>query len=388
MEKKCFGSGAGTGQKLATRLVQSGVRFDQATGAVSVPIYQSATYRHPAPGETTGFDYTRINNPTREALEESFAALEGAKTAFSFASGMAAITAVMMLLEAGDHVILGEEIYGGTYKLMDWILSKYNISTSYVDVGDSAALEAAILPNTRAVLLESPSNPLLRTADIAAVAKLCKSHRVLTVVDNTLMTPYLQRPLELGADLVVYSATKFLGGHNDLLAGLVATNNQRLAGDLAVIQQGAGFVLSPQESWLLLRGMKTLAVRMDRQQENARRLAEWLNGHREVETVYFPGYNEVEVPGQADGPGAMISFSLKDAALAKEVVNSLQVITFAESLGGVESLITYPYLQTHADMPPETRQRLGIHERLLRLSVGIEDISDLQADLEQALTSK
>ena len=388
MEKKNFASGAGAGQELATRLVQSGVRFDQATGAVSVPIYQSATYRHPTLGETTGFDYTRISNPTRQALEESFAALEGAKSAFSFASGMAAITAVMLLFEAGDHVILGEEIYGGTYKLMDWILSKFNLTVSYVDTTDLVALEAAILPETRAVLLESPSNPLMKITDIAAVAKLCKKHRVLTVVDNTLMTPYLQRPLELGADLVVYSATKYLGGHNDLLAGLVATGSARLAADLALIQQGAGFVLAPQESWLLLRGMKTLGVRMDRQQDNARQLAAWLKNHPEVETVYFPPDNGADVSAQAAGPGAMISFSVKDAALAKDVVNRLQVITFAESLGGVESLITYPYLQTHADMPEDTRKRLGIHQRLLRLSVGIEHINDLQADLEQALSRK
>ena len=386
MEKKIFGSGAGAGQELATRLVQSGVRFDEATGAVSVPIYQAATYRHPAPGETTGFDYTRIGNPTRQALEESFAAMEGAEAAFSFASGMAAITAVMLMFEAGDHVILGEEIYGGTYKLMDWILSKFHLTVSYVDTTDLAALEAAILPETRAVFLETPSNPLMRATDIAAVAKLCKRHRVLTVVDNTLMTPYLQRPLLFGADLVVYSASKYLGGHNDLLAGLVATKSARLAADLAMIQQGAGFVLAPQESWLLLRGMKTLAVRLDRQQENAEKLARWLQSHSAVEKVYYPQFNGGDVPGQADGPGAMISFSVKDEALAKDVVNRLHVITFAESLGGVESLITYPFLQTHADMPEETRERLGIHQRLLRLSVGIEHISDLQADLAQALS--
>ncbi|MDW7651649.1 MAG: PLP-dependent aspartate aminotransferase family protein [Bacillota bacterium] len=385
MKNRIFGTGEGHGRALATRIVQSGVRFDQATGAVSVPIYQSATFRHPLPGESTGFDYTRIGNPTRQALEEAFAALDQAAGAFAFSSGMAAITAVAFLFESGDHLILGEEIYGGTYRLMDWILAKFGLTVSYVDTADPVAVEQAIRTETRVVFLETPSNPLLRLTDIAAIARLCKKRRILTIVDNTLLTPYLQRPLALGADIAVYSATKYLGGHNDLLAGLVTVANEKLAQDLAVIQQGAGFVLAPQDSWLLLRGLKTLAVRMDRQQENAQALAAWLREHPQVERVYYPGLDGNQEIIQSDGTGAMLSFSVKDAKLAGRVTERLQLITFAESLGGVESLITYPYLQTHADMPAEVRSRLGIHDRLLRLSVGIEHLSDLQADLRAAL---
>lgn len=382
MEKR-FGSGAGRGKEIATRLVQSGVRFDPATGAISVPIYQSATFAHPEPGISTGYDYSRTGNPTRQALEEAVAALDGGVGAYAFASGMAALTSVMMLFDAGDHLIFGEDIYGGTYRLMNWILSKFGLTVSYVDTTDLAAVENAITPDTKAVLLETPSNPSLITTDIAAVASLCKKHRLLTIVDNTLMTPYLQQPLSLGADVVVYSATKFLGGHNDLLAGLVVTNNNRLANELAVIQNGTGPVLAPHDAWLLLRGLKTLAVRMDRQQENAMHLAEWLQCQPRVEKVLYPGLQKLHP--QAAGPGSMLSFTVHDENVAKTLIGKLEIITFAESLGGVESLITYPYMQTHADVPEETRKRLGIHERLLRLSVGIEHKEDLRDDLARAL---
>ena len=382
MEKR-FGSGCGGGKELATRLVQSGVRFDIATGAVSVPIYQSATFAHPAPGESTGYDYTRTGNPTRQALEEALAALDGGLRAFAFASGMAALTAVAFLFESGDHIILSEDLYGGTYRLMDWILCKFGLTASYVDTTDIDEIVKAVGPDTRAVILETPSNPSLKTSDIAAIAAVCREKGLLIVVDNTLMTPYLQRPLELGADLVVYSATKYLGGHNDLLAGVVVTKSQKLAEQLATIQNGTGPVLGPHDSWLLLRGLKTLAIRLDRQQENAMRLAEWLQGHPQVEKVLYPGLQPLHP--QAAGPGAMLSFTVKDEALARKLIARLEIITFAESLGGVETLITYPYLQTHADVPVETRERLGINACLLRLSVGIEHVDDLQADLEKAL---
>ncbi|MBS4031557.1 MAG: PLP-dependent transferase [Clostridiales bacterium] len=383
MADKVFGDGKGRGKEMATRLVQSGVRFDTATGAVSVPIYQTATFRHPAPGETTGYDYTRTGNPTRQALEEALADLDGGAGAFAFSSGMAAIMAVMLLFETGDHIIFGEDLYGGTYRLMDWILVKFGLHVSYVDTTDLGAVAAAVRPETRGVVLETPSNPMLKTTDIAAVAAFCKERRLLTIVDNTLMTPYLQRPLEHGADLVVYSATKYLGGHNDLLAGIVVAATDKLAQDVALVQNGTGPVLAPHDSWLLLRGLKTLSIRMDRQQENAQRLAKWLSIQPQVLQVNYPGLDQVHV--QAAGPGAMLSFSLKDAQAAKSVIQRLQIITYAESLGGVESLLTYPYLQTHADVPEETRERLGINDRLLRLSVGIEHYEDLRADLEHAL---
>lgn len=373
---KIFGKGRGAGKKLATRLVQSGVRFDRSTGAVSVPIYQSATFIHPAPGQSTGYDYTRTGNPTRQALEEAIADLDGGAGAFAFASGMAALTAVMMLFETGDHLVFGEELYGGTFRLVEWLMAKFGLSATYADTSDTAALAAALRPKTRAVILESPSNPLLRQADITSIAALCREHRILTVVDNTLLTPYLQRPLALGADLAVYSATKYLGGHNDLLAGVVVAANDILAQKLAFIQNATGPVLAPHDCWLLLRGLKTLAIRLDKQQENALQLANWLSGHPFVERVHYPGL------------GGMLSFHLNKPALARQVLRRVRIISYAESLGGVESLITYPILQTHVDMPEDTRQRLGIDERLLRLSVGIEHVNDLCDDLRQAFGSR
>lgn len=383
---KNFGNGAGRGQEIATKLVQSGVRFDSGTGAVNVAIYQSATFAHPAPGKSTGYDYTRMGNPTRQALEEALAALDYCGHAFAFASGMAAITAVMLLFEAGDHLILGEDLYGGTYRLMDWVLAKFGLTVSYIDTTNLTTIENAVTVKTKAIFLETPSNPNLKITDIAAVSSLCKQKRILCIVDNTLMTPYLQRPLTLGADLVVYSATKYLAGHNDLLAGIAVTANSRLADELTVIQHASGPVLAPHDAWLLLRSLKTLAVRMDRQQENAQYLAEWLQKHPEVEHVFYPGLQEPHP--QAEGPGAMLSFVVRSSELARNMMSKLEIITFAESLGGVESLITYPYLQTHADLPEETKKRLGIHERLLRLSVGIEHHNDLRADLERALKVK
>lgn len=372
-DQQRFGSGRGRGKELSTRLVQSGVRFDTVTGAISVPIYQSATFAHPGLGLSTGYDYTRMGNPTRQALEEALADLEGGHSAYAFASGLSALTAVFLMFKAGDHLLLGEDLYGGTYRLLDSVFSRFGLTASYVDTTDPAAVAAAFRPETRAMLLESPSNPMLKTSDLATIAQMCRERDVLSIVDNTLMTPYLQRPLELGCDLVVHSATKYLGGHNDLLAGVVVARDERLAEEVAFVQNASGPVLAPHDCWLLLRGLKTLAVRLDRQQENAAALAEWLEAHPLVEAVYYPGM------------GAMLSFRVVDPALVAQVLGSVQVISFAESLGGVESLVTYPLEQTHADVPEETRRRLGIDERLLRISVGIEAISDLRADLEQAL---
>jgi cystathionine beta-lyase/cystathionine gamma-synthase len=374
-EQKGFGSGRGRGGEFPTRLVQSGVRFDTVTGAISVPIYQSATFAHPGLGASTGYDYTRSGNPTRQALEEALADLEGGYAACCFSSGLAALTAVFLLFKSGDHLLLGEDLYGGTYRLLDRIFTRFGLTASYVDTTDPSAVESSLRPETKALLLESPSNPMLKTSNLAGLARLCRERSVLSVVDNTLLTPYLQRPLELGCDLVVHSATKYLGGHNDLLAGVVAAGNKQLAQEVAFVQNAAGSVLAPHDCWLLLRGLKTLAVRLDRQQQNAAMLAAWLGSHTLVEEVYYPGV------------GAMLSFRLKEAALVAQVLGKVQVISYAESLGGVESLITYPLLQTHADVPEATRRRLGIDDRLLRLSVGIEHVADLRADLEQALRS-
>ncbi|MBT9172694.1 MAG: Cystathionine gamma-synthase [Syntrophomonadaceae bacterium] len=375
-EQKRFGSARGRGREISTRLVQSGVRFDTATGALSVPIYQSATFAHPGLGVSTGYDYTRSGNPTRQALEEALAGLEGGYAAYSFASGLAALTAVFLLFKSGDHLLLGEDLYGGTYRLLDRIFSRFGLTADYVDTTDLAAVEASLRDNTKALVLESPSNPMLKISDLANIAQLCRGRGVLSVVDNTLLTPYLQRPLQLGCDLVVHSATKYLGGHNDLLAGVVVAGNEQLAKEVAFVQNACGPVLSPHDCWLLLRGLKTLAVRLDRQQENATMLANWLREHPLAEAVYYPGL------------GAMLSFRLRDAALVGQVLGKVKIISYAESLGGVESLVTYPLLQTHADVPEDTRRRLGIDDRLLRLSAGIEHISDLRDDLEQALSQQ
>ena len=371
--QKPFDSARGCGKEFSTRVVQSGVRFDRATGAISVPIYQTATFSHPSLGLSTGYDYTRTGNPTRQAAEEVLADLEGGFAAFCFASGLAALTAVFMLFKSGDHLLLGEDLYGGTYRLLNSVFARFGIVASYVDTTDPALVEASLKDNTKALLFESPSNPMLKLSDIKSIADICKKRGVLTVVDNTLLTPYLQRPLELGCDIVVHSATKYLGGHSDLLAGVVVAGNENIAREVAFIQNACGPVLAPNECWLLLRGLKTLSIRLDRQQHNSVIMANWLKEHPKVEEVYYPGI------------GAMISFRLKSAESAAQVLEKVRIISFAESLGGVESLITYPLLQTHPEVPEETRLRLGIDDRLLRLSVGIEHISDLCADLNQAL---
>jgi len=371
--QKPFDSARGCGKEFSTRVVQSGVRFDRATGAISVPIYQTATFSHPSLGLSTGYDYTRTGNPTRQAAEEVLADLEGGFAAFCFASGLAALTAVFMLFKSGDHLLLGEDLYGGTYRLLNSVFARFGIETSYVDTTDPALVEASLKDNTKALLFESPSNPMLKLSDIKSIADICKKRGVLTVVDNTLLTPYLQRPLELGCDIVVHSATKYLGGHSDLLAGVVVAGNENIAKEVAFIQNACGPVLAPNECWLLLRGLKTLSIRLDRQQHNAVILANWLKEHPKVEEVYYPGI------------GAMISFRLKSAESVAQVLEKVRIISFAESLGGVESLITFPLLQTHSEVPEETRLRLGIDDRLLRLSVGIEHITDLCADLNQAL---
>jgi len=371
--QKPFDSARGSGKEFSTRVVQSGVRFDKSTGAISIPIYQTATFSHPALGVSTGYDYTRTGNPTRQAVEEVLADLEGGFAAFCFASGLAALTAVFMLFKSGDHLLLGEDLYGGTYRLLNSVFARFGIVASYVDTTDPALVEASLKDNTKALLFESPSNPMLKLSDIKSIADICKKRGVLTVVDNTLLTPYLQRPLELGCDIVVHSATKYLGGHSDLLAGVVVAGNENIAREVAFIQNACGPVLAPNECWLLLRGLKTLSIRLDRQQHNSVIMANWLKEHPKVEEVYYPGI------------GAMISFRLKSAESAAQVLEKVRIISFAESLGGVESLITYPLLQTHPEVPEETRLRLGIDDRLLRLSVGIEHISDLCADLSQAL---
>ncbi|KUO65895.1 MAG: cystathionine gamma-synthase [Gracilibacter sp. BRH_c7a] len=375
---------------ILTELAQLGNKLDP-TGAVSFPIYHSATYAHPELGKSTGYDYSRTANPTRSVLESAIANLERGCKGLAFASGLAGITTVLSLFKQGDHLIVTEDLYGGTFRLFEQIYKEFGISATYVDTSDNDLITQAILPTTKAIFCETPTNPVMRIADIKGISKIARFHGLLTIVDNTFLTPFLQRPLELGADIVVHSATKYLGGHNDVVAGLVVTNSEILAERLSFLQNALGTILGPQDCWLLLRGLKTLGLRMERQQQNSIVIAAWLSNHPLVDQVFYPGlphHPGYEVQhAQAAGPGAIISFSLKNKDDITKVLKKVKLISFAESLGGVESLITYPFIQTHADIPQETREKIGINERVLRLSVGIESIQDLLEDLNQALES-
>jgi len=374
--------------KIDTRLAQIGSASDPVTGAVSYPIYQSTAFRHPELGRSTGFDYSRTRSPTRAVLEQAIAELECGDAGFACSSGMAALQTVFALFRQGDHLIVSLDLYGGTYRLLERIMSKFGLTTSYVDTNDLDQLEQACTPQTRALLIETPTNPLMMITDIAKVSAWARNKGILTIVDNTLLTPYFQRPIELGADIVVHSATKYLGGHNDVLAGLIVTKGKELSEEMAMLHNAIGAVLGPQDSWLLMRGMKTLALRMERHQSNALAICRWLSEHPLVEEVYYPGLPDH--PGyaiqnaQTSGNTGIFSFRVKDARLIPPILRHLRLIAFAESLGGVESLLTYPAVQTHADIPVEIRNRIGVDDRLLRYSVGIEHPDDLIADLAQA----
>ncbi|NVN98551.1 MAG: PLP-dependent transferase [Geobacteraceae bacterium] len=377
---------------IETVATQIGLEWDTRTGAVSVPIYQAATFRHPGLGQSTGYDYSRSGNPTRQALEEGMARLDGAARGFAYSSGMAAITSLLLLFKSGDHIVVTEDLYGGTYRLFEQIFQQFGLEFSYVDSSDNSLVEAAIKPNTKALFIESLTNPLLKVADIPSLATLCKSRNLLCIVDNTFLTPYLMRPLDLGADIAIYSGSKYLSGHNDTICGLVTVKDPALAERVYFQQNGAGAVLGPQDSWLTIRGIKTLSVRLDRQEENAAKIADWLVNHDLVAKVYYPGLKDHpghELLGSiARGYGAMIAFEVKSPELVERLLLRSRLISFAESLGGVETLMTFPALQTHADIEPAKREALGINDRLLRLSVGIENVDDLIDDLEQAFRAE
>ncbi|HEY1405720.1 MAG TPA: PLP-dependent aspartate aminotransferase family protein, partial [Spirochaetota bacterium] len=375
--------------KKETVLAQSGLVRDEKNGSICVPVYYSATYRHPSLGKTTGFDYSRTLNPTRKVLEDCIASTENGSNGYAFASGMAALTAIFSVFSAGDHFIVSEDLYGGTFRLLDVVFQQFGFHADFVDTTDPFLIRKFIRKSTKAILIETPSNPLLRITSIPEISKITKEQGLLSIVDNTFMTPYLQQPLNLGADIVVHSGTKYLGGHNDVLCGMVVTKDPLIGERIGFVQNATGGVLSAHDSFLMLRGMKTLAVRIDRAQENSSRIARWLSENQFITKVYYP---ELENhPGrdihlsQADGFGAMISFRVKNATVAEKVINSVKLISFAESLGGVESLITYPIVQTHGSIPEEMRDRIGITDDLLRLSVGIEHIDDLIEDLSQAI---
>lgn len=372
-----------------TKVVHGSQCFDPHTGAISFPIYQSATFRHPGLNQSTGYDYSRTQNPTREELENTIAKLESGAKGYAFSTGMAAISAVIGLFNPGDRILVSDDLYGGTYRIFEEIYRKYGIQAVYIDTQEPGNVRLAITEDVRAVLIETPSNPIMKVADIAAITAIAKEAGLLTIVDNTFLTPYFQRPIELGADIVVHSATKYLGGHNDTLAGLVVTATEELGEKIGFIQNSVGSVLAPFDSWLILRGIKTLGVRLNKQEQNAHRIAAWLKTQPQVTSVNYPGLPDHPGHGiskkQATGFGSMISFAVTDVALLGQVLERVKLIFFAESLGGVESLITYPLTQTHAAIPEEIRNRIGVNELLLRISVGIEDAEDLIEDLEQAL---
>lgn len=377
-------------EKIESALIHGGIYGDKTTGAVNTPIYQTSTYEQSGLGENTGWEYSRTGNPTRAALESLIAELEGGTAGFAFGSGMAAITAVLSLFKAGDKVIISSNVYGGTFRVLDKVFKNFEIGYEIVDTSDLALLENSITPEVKAVLVESPANPLLTVTDLAAVAKIAKEHGILSIVDNTFMTPYLQRPIKLGADIVIHSATKYLGGHSDLVAGLVVVNDDSLAERLAFIQNATGGVLGPFDSFLLIRGIKTLGVRLDRHVENAEKAALFLKNHRAVKKVYYPGLPDAQGyevnRRQAKNGGAMISFELYEAYDIRKFFRSLKLIALAESLGGVESLVCHPASMTHASIPKDVRDKVGITDGLIRLSIGIENIDDLLTDLEQAIT--
>ncbi len=375
--------------KPKTRLIHGGIFGDEATGAVSTPIYQVSTYKQEAVGKFKGYEYSRTGNPTRHALEELIADVEFGHAGFAFGSGMAAISSVMMMFSAGDHIVLTDDVYGGTYRVINKVLNRFGLEFTFVDTGNLAEVEAAVKENTKAIFIETPTNPLLKVTDIEAVAAFAKSKNLLTIVDNTFMTPYLQNPIKLGADIVLHSATKYIGGHSDVVAGLVVVNSAELAEEVHFVQNSIGAILGPQDSWLLIRGLKTLGLRMEEANSNAQKIAEFLEGHEAVGKVIYPGLESH--PGrelmqkQATGFGGMISFDVGSKEKAGELLAKLKYFTLAESLGAVESLISVPAQMTHASIPIERRAELGIVEGLVRISVGIEDIEDLIEDLTHAL---
>ncbi|MBE3558425.1 MAG: cystathionine gamma-synthase [Ktedonobacteraceae bacterium] len=376
--------------KFATRAIHAGQPPDPTTGAIMPAIYQTATYAQAGMGEHKGYEYARTANPTRTALEACIASLENGEYGLAFASGLAAEQAVLSLLSAGDHIVSCDDLYGGTYRLFERIMGRYQVETSYVAVGKVEEYERAIRPNTKLIWLETPTNPLLRLADIRAVAEIAHRHNLLLVVDNTFSSPYFQQPLALGADIVLHSTTKYINGHSDVIGGAIVTSNQQVYEALKFYQNAAGGVPGPHDAWLTLRGIKTLALRMRQHEENARAVASFLAEHRRVEKVYYPGLpshpDHELAKRQMSGFGGMVSFQFKgQLADVDRIVRRFKVFTFAESLGGVESLVCHPASMTHASIPGEIREARGLTDTLLRLSVGIEDVEDLLLDLEQAL---
>lgn len=375
--------------KFGTKLIHNGNEIDPFTGALSIPIYQTSTFHQDDITNFGKYDYARSGNPTREALENTIAILENGVRGFAFSSGMAAITSVLSIFSAGDHIVICEDVYGGTYRVATKILNRFGIEFTFVDATNLDEVESAIQENTRGVYLETPSNPLLKITDLQGVIKIAKKQALLVIVDNSFLTPYLQKPLDFGADIVVHSATKFLAGHSDVIAGLAVVKDEELAKELYTIQNSFGAVLGPQDCWLTLRGLKTLKVRMDAHEQTAQKLANWLLQQEDVEEVFYPGLTNH--PGhaihfdQASGGGAVLSFTLKTAQQTVQFLQNIDHVAVAVSLGGVETIVSYPVKMSHAAMPSEVREKLGVKDTLIRVSVGLEDFEDLIASFEKAL---
>jgi len=375
--------------KIESLLIHGGIDGDEGTGAVNVPIYQTSTYKQLKFGQNKGYEYSRTGNPTREALEKLISDLEEGYAGFAFASGMAATTAVLSLFKSGDKIVISNNVYGGTFRVLDKIFDHFGIGYSIINTSDLYEVENSIDENVKAIYIETPTNPLMDITDIHEVSKIARKKGIYTIVDNTFMTPYLQKPITLGADIVIHSGTKYLGGHSDTVSGLVVVNSEELAKSLHFIQNSTGGILSPFDSFMLIKGIKTLAVRMDRHNSNAKIIAEFLRGREEVEKIYYPGFEnhlgyKIQTK-QANGYGGMISFVIGEGYDYKKFFESLKIITFAESLGGVESLVCHPASMTHASIPYELREKVGIVDNLIRLSIGIENIEDLIKDIENAL---
>ncbi|GFO53903.1 cystathionine gamma-synthase [Geomonas sp. Red276] len=375
--------------KFATELIHGKSPIDPEFGSLSHPIYHSSTFAQRSMDEFGRYDYARSGNPTREAVEEAVAGLEGGTTGLAFASGMAAIGSTFMIFSPGDHLVVCEDVYGGTFRLLSTVMKNWGLEATFVDATDTAAIAAAVTPRTKALYLETPSNPLLKVTDLKAAAALAKEKGLLTTVDNTFMTPYLQRPLELGCDIVLHSGTKFLNGHSDVICGFAVARDPELGKRLKYVQNAFGAVLGPQDCWLVLRGLRTLKVRMEESQAGAIRIVEWLKKQEKVVKIYYPGLPEH--PGyeahraQSSGPGAVLSFELDSYETAAKLVAGVKLAAFAVSLGGVESILSYPAKMSHAAMPPAEREARGIKDTLVRLSVGLEDPEDLIADLAGVL---
>ncbi|MBK5246745.1 MAG: PLP-dependent transferase [Peptostreptococcaceae bacterium] len=375
--------------KIGTKLIHNGNEMDPQTGALSIPIYQTSTYHQEDIIKGQEFEYSRSENPTRKALENTIAKLENGDKGFAFSSGMAATSSVLSIFSSNDHIVICEDVYGGTYRIASNFFSKFKVETTFVNAADLSEIERSIKDNTKALFLESPSNPLLKITDLKACVEIGRKNNLILIIDNTFMSPYLQRPLDLGFDIVIHSGTKFIGGHSDVVGGLVAVKGEDLSKRVYTVQNGFGAILGPQDSWLLLRGLKTLKVRMDYQQKNTQKLAEWLLTNENIEKVYYPGLSSHEGHSihlaQADGAGAVLSFKTINTEKALNFMKKVTLAAVAVSLGGVETIVSYPVKMSHASMPKKERERLGITDNLIRVSVGLEDIGDLINDFEQAL---